>query len=431
MKGRAALPRVGSAVLAMLALAVGTLPARAAPTHFWVDNGAGPRQATARLLASTPQVRIYAVQGTRATPWAARALAQTIARHVLPTDLRLFGRPAHFSRFTVLLAPLAGSTLGYFNENDLATDAGPTSNHQNIVYVRPASLMPDGNGVADVDEAVSHELQHLIEYRIRILDRGEQPQDLWLNEGLSFYAQVASRYWTERDVLKERAAFALPGWPLPGLDQLDANVISHARAAYGRAGLFVTYLAAQYPPALTRLLVAQPQPGMAGLDRVLRTLPGHRSAAQAFANWGVATYVNVPGQYGFGRYSRLITDRPASSVLHLGRRLTYWSAPLAPWGQSYVSLVPHGGGTLELHLARCRDPLKVAAIIESADGVTPPIIRWFQGNTLQIPHVGALYSRVILAISNVGGPERPVPVTFSAQLVNVHRRHPRPAPVAW
>src|SRR5205085_7122624 len=109
--------------------------------------------------------------------------------------------------------------LGYFNEADVqpfTTDA-LHSNGGNVLYIRLPSTMPDKNRAADVGEVAAHELQHLIDFRLRVIDHGLAREEDWLNEGLSFYAQLANRYFTPRDRLKIRAAAGNPGWQVTSM----------------------------------------------------------------------------------------------------------------------------------------------------------------------------------------------------------------------
>jgi hypothetical protein len=90
-----------------------------------------------------------------------------------------------------------GFVAGYFFGADLITSGRfSTGNNAEIFY----SIVPDASGtlscahpVSDVTALVPvtfvHEFQHMISFNQHFLVRGGLPEDLWLNEGLSHYAE--------------------------------------------------------------------------------------------------------------------------------------------------------------------------------------------------------------------------------------------------
>src|SRR5207249_8340199 len=90
-----------------------------------------------------------------------------------------------------------GYVAGYFFGADLITTAPfATGNGAEIFY----SIVPDPSGtlscahsVVAVSQIVPvtfvHEFQHMISFNQHFLVRGNFPEDLWLNEGLSHYAE--------------------------------------------------------------------------------------------------------------------------------------------------------------------------------------------------------------------------------------------------
>ena len=90
-----------------------------------------------------------------------------------------------------------GYVAGYFFGADLITTPPfATGNNSEIFY----SIVPDPSGtvscahsVAGVAQVVPvtfvHEFQHMISFNQHFLLRGNLPEDLWLNEGLSHYAE--------------------------------------------------------------------------------------------------------------------------------------------------------------------------------------------------------------------------------------------------
>ncbi len=90
-----------------------------------------------------------------------------------------------------------GFVAGYFFGADLITTAPfATGNNGEIFY----SIVPDPSGTLSCAHSVTgvtqlvpvtfvHEFQHMISFNQHFLVRGDSPEDLWLNEGLSHYAE--------------------------------------------------------------------------------------------------------------------------------------------------------------------------------------------------------------------------------------------------
>lgn len=382
-RGARNLARCVAGICTLLALAI--LPGFARPVQahpsnshwFWVEAGVAPSHVRATLLASDRGVHLFAAASSHVSPRVARSIVTSVVRHILPIDLRTFGTPRHFHGFTILMVPLGGATLGYFDENDVLPDAPSYSNHQNILYVRPPASMPDPDGITDSREVIAHELQHLIEFRIRVIDRHEDRQADWLNEGLSFYAQMRTGFWTERDVLKVQAAAADPSWPVTSLDKTAPNFPQSARTAYGRAGLFVSYLAERFGPSTPGDLVSTPESGMLGIDHILRTRPHPATVQTAFADWGVAALIDAAGRFGYGQLRWVLRATPQTVHTQVTPDPTSLSLALHPWAQQYIrlSLPPHG--LLSLRLDAPPGHLR-AALVETDDShLAEPIVRWF------------------------------------------------------
>jgi len=94
-------------------------------------------------------------------------------------------------------SPTGGFVAGYFFGADLITSGQfSTGNNGEIFY----SIVPDAAGTLSCTHSVTavtqlvpvtfvHEFQHMISFNQHVLVRGNLPEDLWLNEGLSHYAE--------------------------------------------------------------------------------------------------------------------------------------------------------------------------------------------------------------------------------------------------
>jgi len=395
---------------------------QAADRSFWVFVGSGWQRLGCDELGQGGHVTIFGCPGTSVASTQVAAMIDAFERRIFATDTHLLGLPRRLGQVNIVLVPLSGMVIGYFDENDLPLNGDSIdpkhSNHANILYVRPPDSMPDADKMAEENEAVAHELQHLFEFRIRVLDHGYLLQDDWLNEGLSFYAQVANGYWTPRDQMKMDAAAATPGWRVTALNEGTAFLRHHARTSYGRAGLFMTYLGAQYGSSFTRRIVANPRPGLPAIDEVLHTAPFHTSLAAAFASWGVAALLNRPGTYG---YKGLIKGRvmPAwvlppvrAYPFDTGRSLPP-GVPLDPWGQGYLEFQTRAIGILQLTVKGAPHCFRVGAVVETPGAPAGTSVHWFKFDArgtarLAIQAFGERSQHLTLVISHIA------PVTYGS-----------------
>lgn len=416
----------------LAALGLGLLPPASSSAFpiqrwFWFQGPKGWTRAPLVLVAQGPDVRVFATDSHAASLRDANTLVASFERHILPNDLRLFGTPAHLGVVQILLVPLQPGILGYFDPTDLSpgSPAG-LFNRGNFLYIRPASAMPDRPASIEVQEVVAHELCHLIQYRLRVLDHRLVPQATWLNEGLAFYAQLGMRYWTRRDAIKLAAAAATPSWPVDDLHSNDNFLRRHARVAYGRAGLFVNYLAGRYGPAFVRDLVVTRPAGLAGVAAALRGFDSTHTLSDVFADWGVAQQLCGHGRYGFSGVPVGERSPPRSAVPNItaypwASRDSAAALSLAPFGQAYLRFLTNRIIDLRLSVRGPPGQVRAAVVLQDSEHVLVSRVRWLNfdsrgGGSIRIDGYGGLYDRLTLAISRVappgaaGGVARPVRV---------------------
>lgn len=451
--------RRASGALASLAIVLFSLAGAWTPVHaqprsssrpFWVARAVGWSHARYTLLAHGPHVNLYARLADHVPFALARSIVTTVERHILPEDRRLFGTPRGMFPVDIVLARLDAMTLGYFDPNDVNPsssfgDPGHT-NRANAVYVRLPATMPDRNKFQDTCEVIAHELQHLISYRLRVLERHVAAEEDWLNEGLSFYAQLANGYWTRRDLLKARAAAANPSWPVTSLYESVGFLRGNGRLAYGRAGAFVTYLATRFGPAFVRGLEISNLVGLQAVDSGIRARSPRLDLPSVFGDWGVADYLRWTGLYGYGALDGDMRLTPALAVPEVtiypfdSQKLDARRFLLRPWGQEYFSFAGYTAGQLQIDVRGSIGRLRVAAILQDTDGHAPPRVHWLtfhHGGVARFcgPAFGSPYDRVTVAVSAVSAPAEalpPQPVTVSARLVDMgdHNGVTRPAAAA-
>jgi hypothetical protein len=407
---------LGLVVVALGCIVPASPTARAATSYraFWYDDGWSWHHARCTELATTGYVSVYAPIGSPVSRRQAAAILQHFTKRILPTDEAIFGSPRGLLPLTLMVVPLRGLILGYFDDNDLKPGAGGRdsvhSNRGNFLYVRQPNMMPDTARTKDTYEVLAHELSHLIQFRVRVMAHHYAAQQAWLNEGLAFYAQIANGYWTARDDLKLRAASQNPSWPVNSLRENVSFLRRYARVAYGRAGLFVSYLAGQHGNEFIHDLVAQRQTGLSGVAAALRRDRPTVDLPTSFARWAVASYVRGSGVYGFASLPlRIPAPRwrlpPITSLHGAGP----WDVALRPWSQAYLRFQPPGSGDLHLTVSGPSRELRVAAVVQDSLAGPKPVTRviWLRPNRrgylhVALPDFGFSYNAATLVISRTG-----------------------------
>jgi hypothetical protein len=406
---------------------------------FWVADNGVYRHLSCTDVAAGSHISLFNCGQPELSPRDAGTIIHSFDHQIFPADVSHFGLPRGLKSVEVLMVPFTGMTIGYFNETDLdaaASGGGAHSNHGNVLYVRSLALMPDSNKVADVQEVLAHELQHLIDYRVRVLDRHLAPEELWLNEGLSFFAQLTNGYWTSRDSLRVNASASDPSWSVTSMNENPLFLQQHSRVAYGRAGMFVTYLAMQNGTRFTRALIRDPQTGMAGIDAVLRS-ERRGTCADAFVRWGVAQLLNAPGQYG---YHGILGDHFVPPHLAYPAVTSYpfdtESAGRAPltlqaWTESYVRFVTAIGFPVTIQIT-APPGVRVAAVYGETSTPNDFMVRWLKeglGHAASISLGGYTqrFNTVTLVISALGSSranslERR-PATVQIEAASINSRH--------
>ena len=211
-----------------------------------------------------------------------------------------------------------GFVAGFFFGADLITTPPfATGNSGEIFY----SIVPDPSGtlscthtVTGVKELVPvtfvHEFQHMISFNQHFLVRGKLPEDLWLNEGLSHYAEenggrtflpdtASFRNYVCGDLHNSGEYFTAPQSYFL-VDTADIGALAN-RGAYW---LFVRYLVDQFavgpltPDSVTRRLVRTPLIGETNVSGATGT-----AFPTLVERWGLANYVS--GLPGFGTPAEL------------------------------------------------------------------------------------------------------------------------------
>lgn len=247
-----------------------------------------------------------------------QAIGSMFDDHLYPIDTTAFGRESDIDsnglvlilltdRVTKLVSCSGGSVVvGFF----LPFDLSPThigSNAGEVFY----GLVPDASCNLDVQDAkaslppvVIHEFQHMISYNQHVLTRGGSPEQTWLNEGLSSFAEelggrlVPDPLCLNSDCLTQFSLINLDNASRYLSDPVSNYLVGPDRIPlpleeYGAGWLFVRWLADHYATTatigtdLTQHLVATNRTGAANV----RSATGE-DFSSLVANWQLANYLD-------------------------------------------------------------------------------------------------------------------------------------------
>ena len=308
---------------------------------FWVHNSDAKhnREIEAELVYQTDVANVWVEAGQEFDRSRIARALDRFSGVAYPALVGAFGRESNPGidgdpRLHILhTAQMGAGVAGYFYSADKYTKAvNPFSNEKEIFFINLNWL----NGLRDYttyETVLAHEFQHMIHWN---QDRGE---DLWLNEGLSEYAQEVAQYAADTGF-----AFAFLTDPDLTLTTWSPNPGANA-PHYGASYLFVAYLAQRFGDDFLSRLVAEPRNGANGVDAVLATVPGDLTFDDLFADWVVANWVDDPdaleadGIYG---YRALDLPDANAAATHTTLPLAAITTTVANYGADYLVLEGEG-----------------------------------------------------------------------------------------
>ena len=227
--------------------------------------------------------------------------------------------------FIVVLDTGVGNILGFF-DRAVSSHADPD--------LRRDALFLDADEVwlrqTRAAGTLAHEFQHLIHWGF------DTDEEVWINEGLSGYAEELAGY-PEIDTSMVPAYLQNPSVDLTGWSNQAYN--------YGSTYLFTSYLAERYGKELIGDLVAEPRNGQFGIDDALQAGGIDRDFKQVWGDWIAATYA-AAGEAG---YTATRGRRPAVSTPPDVPFENWLSVVAAQWGGSHLMLLPKGPLRLEFN----------------------------------------------------------------------------------
>jgi hypothetical protein len=255
------------------------------------------------------------------------ALAAVFDTLLYPADTQAFGPETDVDHNGVVLVLMTGKVnslvanpcttgfvAGYFYGGDLLPPASfPNGNYAEIFY----SIVPDPNGTLSCPHTATgvnhsvpgtfiHEFQHMISWGRHVVNGNGFPEELWLNEGLSHYAEeLGSRLYVPAD--STTFCYFIAGnlynsgqyFTKPDSSFLVDTAGIGGLANRGAYWLFVRYVVDQFSAdtsipsndAFTRTLEDPMRTGASNLAHATAT-----SFSTLLGRWALANYVSdLPG----------------------------------------------------------------------------------------------------------------------------------------
>ncbi|HEX7556632.1 MAG TPA: hypothetical protein VF338_08405, partial [Leptolinea sp.] len=234
------------------------------------------------------------------------SLAEIFENQIYPTDREFFGSEwtpgvdGDVHLYIIYAHGLGDNIAGLFSSIDSVNPlARPDSNGHESFFMSADNL----NFGEEDKGTLAHEFQHMIHwYR----DRNE---DTWMNEGFSVLAEFLNKFDTGGfdELYVMNPDQQLTDWP-------DDNNLT--RPHYGESFLFLAYFLDRFGEEATKQLVAEPENGMAAIDKVLKEITATDKQTQkqitaddVFGDWVVALLLKDP-KAGDGRFT--YTNYPAA-----------------------------------------------------------------------------------------------------------------------
>ena len=206
-------------------------------------------------------------------------------RGVYELSVQTFGEPSDVDGypqiFLLILDILRTEFVGYFDP--AVADHDLPELRRDVLYldefaVRRRSYLARGT--------MAHEFQHLIHWN------HDRDEELWVNEGLSGYAEEVAGF-------PEADATAVPEFLMRPQTDLTSWPLAAKAHNYGSTYLFASFLAERYGGQFIRSLVAEPRNGRFGIDAAFDTNDIEQDFGGAWANWVVGNFASDDGDFSY------------------------------------------------------------------------------------------------------------------------------------
>ncbi|WP_407282502.1 VWA domain-containing protein [Methanolobus sp. WCC1] len=217
--------------------------------------------------------------------------------------------------------PVDEAPFGYFRQGDQLNVNN--SNHKDMIYFNINRV--------DHIETLPHELTHLSNYYYN------DDEELWLNEGLAQYSQLALFGVPQTNSLDARIYWFEQNYSEVNLNWLQYDEGTVRDAQYGSSFLFTWYLSEQYGgnAIISDILTDSDT----GIDSVEDALPAGVTFEEVFSNWLIANYVDDRSQNESWGYDALdIQINPVDSYTYSGGSHSFSQANMDQWSSAYYRI---------------------------------------------------------------------------------------------
>ncbi len=245
-------------------------------------------------------------------------------RGLFELETAVFGIPPDVDedpRIFILVLQLEPDLLGFFDPG-IATDPDPQL-RRDMIFMNSAVLLANQYAAGGT---LAHEFQHLIHWG------HDEDEEIWLNEGLSGYAELLLGY-PEIDSTNVPEFLRQPGIGLTAWESQSYN--------YGSTYLYVAFLAERFGIGLMGGLVSEPRNGIDGIDVTLA--PFQQDFRATWAGWTAANYAGSDVRYGYAA----IGERRATPLVTPGLPFRADGTVDQQWGTAYVIFRQSGSTEIE------------------------------------------------------------------------------------
>lgn len=250
-------------------------------------------------------------------------------RGIYDLAVETFGPPPDvdgYDRIFVLILDIPDPRLVGFFDPAVATHEVPELRrdalHIDEFALRLRSYLARGT--------LAHEFQHLIHWGL------DEDEDLWINEGLSGYAEEVAGF-PEADPQAVPDFLVRPGTALMEWQNTSQN--------YGMTYLFMSFLAERYGHGVIRDLVAEQRNGASGVDQAMDAAGFAGGFDAAWEGWLVGNYAGDDPVYGYGA----TLGRRVASLAVASLPLDWAGAAVdGQWGSTTVVFRTPGDVTVQI-----------------------------------------------------------------------------------
>lgn len=216
--------------------------------------------------------------------------------------------------------PVNEAPFGYFRPGDQLNVKN--SNQKDMIYFNINRV--------DHIETLPHELTHLSNYYYN------DDEELWLDEGLAQYSQLALFGVPQSTSLDARISWFEKNYTEVKLNWLDYSTGTVRDAQYGSSFLFMWYLSEQYGQSIISDILTSSDTGISSVEAAL---PAGVSFDEVFRNWLVANYVDDRSQNEKWGYDALdIQVNPVDSCTYSGSSHSFGQKNIDQWSSAYYRI---------------------------------------------------------------------------------------------